>query len=193
MTGLFFIFEPMGTTENHSSFDKFNQLRLAGLDLKINRPLIIADRLRTPENMGSLLRLAGNIGAEKTIFISDVAHLFRLRKINKNAASAKNKTEWEIRDEDNLCKVVPPDYQIVAIETTDTAQNIFEFQFPEKVAFLVGNEVYGIRPEILKQTHHQVYIPIPGPVSSLNVSHALSVALFEWLRQQAVDNSNVKI
>lgn len=183
----------MGTTENHSSFDKFNKLRHKDFAKQSNKPIIVADRLRTPENMGSLLRLAGNIGAEKTIFISDVAHLFRLRKINKNAASAKEKTKWKIIDKDNLSTFIPADYQIVAIETTATAQNIFEFQFPEKVAFLVGNEVYGIRPEILKQTHHQVYIPIPGPVSSLNVSHALSVALFEWLRQQAVDNSNVKI
>lgn len=181
------------STENHSSFDKFNKLRQDGLSTQISRPLIVADRLRTPENMGSILRLAGNIGAAKTIFISDVAHLFRLRKINKNAASARDKTEWEIKDEDDLSKFIPPDYKIIAIETSKESHNIFEFQFPKKVAFLVGNEVYGIRPEILKQADHQVYIPIPGPVSSLNVSHALSVALFEWLRQQTGDPSNVKI
>lgn len=183
----------MKPSNNISSFKKFNELRKDNLSAHISKPLIVADRLRTPENMGSILRLAANIGAKKTLFISDVAHLFRLRKIKKNAASARDKTEWEIRDEDDLSKLIPSDYQLVAIETSEDAHNLFEFQFPEKVAFLVGNEVYGIRPEILKQAHHQVYIPIPGPVSSLNVSHALSVVIFEWLRQQTANPSNVKI
>jgi tRNA G18 (ribose-2'-O)-methylase SpoU len=135
--------------------------------------------------MGSVLRLAGNIGAEKTIFISDVAQDFRLRRIKKTASTATENTSWEILDKDQLQAFIPADYQIVAIETSEHAQNIFDFQFPEKTAFVVGNERYGIRPEILKQAAHHVYIPIPGPVSSLNVTHALSIALFEWLRQQS--------
>ncbi|MCF6171058.1 MAG: TrmH family RNA methyltransferase [Bacteroidales bacterium] len=173
----------MGAQENHSSYDKFNKLNLAGIYQKISRPIIVSDRLRTPENMGSVLRLAGNIGAEKTIFLSDVAQDFRLRRIKKTASTANENTPWEIRDENQLSTFIPAGFQIVAIETSEKAESIFDFQFPEKTAFIVGSERYGIRPEILKQAHHQVYIPIPGPVSSLNVTHALSVALFEWLRQ----------
>ncbi len=181
----------MSTTTNHSSFDKFNDLKLAEIYQKISRPIIVTDRLKNPENMGSVLRLAGNIGAEKTVFISDVAHQFRLRRIKKTAASEANeKTNWEILDENHLSTFIPSDYQIVAIETSEKAQSIFEFDFPEKTAFLVGNERFGVRPQILKQADHVVYIPNPGPVSSLNVTHALSIALFEWLRQQF---SNLKI
>ena len=175
----------MSTTANNSSFDKFNHLKLSEVYQKISKPIIVADRLRTPENMGSVLRLAGNIGVEKTIFISDVAHQFRLRRIKKTAAaSANEKTNWEILDEDDLSAFIPEDYQIIAIETSEKAQSIFDFKFPEKTAFIVGNERYGIRPEILKQADYVVYIPIPGPVTSLNVTHALAIALFEWLRQQ---------
>jgi len=133
--------------------------------------------------MGSVLRLAGNIGAEKTIFISDVAQDFRLRRIKKTASTANENTRWEILNEDQLSAFIPSAYQIVAIETSESAQSIFNFKFSEKTAFIVGNERYGIRPEILKQASHHVYIPVPGPVSSLNVTHALSIALFEWLRQ----------
>jgi len=173
----------MSQSANNSSFDKFKHLKLAEIYQRISRPIIITDRLRTPENMGSVLRLAGNIGAEKTIFISDTAHEFRLRRIKKTASTANENTNWEIRNEDQLSTFIPPDYQIIAIETSEKAQSIFNFKFPEKTAFIVGNERYGIRPEILKQAAHIVYIPVPGPVSSLNVTHALSVALFEWLRQ----------
>ena len=174
----------MSKSAINSSFDKFSDLKLAEIYQKTNRQIIVADRLRTPENMGSVLRLAGNIGAKKTIFISDTAHQFRLRRIKKTASTANENTNWEILNEDQLSTFIPSDYQIVAIETSEKAQSIFDFQFPEKTAFLVGNERYGIRPEILEQATQVVYIPVPGPVSSLNVTHALSVALFEWLRQQ---------
>jgi tRNA G18 (ribose-2'-O)-methylase SpoU len=188
--GLFLLLQhdtanPMSSSAHNSSFDKFNKLKLAEIYQKISRPIIVADRLRTPENMGSVLRLAGNIGAENTIFISDVAQDFRLRRIKKTASTANENTSWKILDEDQLSAFIPADYQIVAIETSEHAQNIFDFKFSEKTAFVVGNERYGIRPEILKQAAQHVYIPIPGPVSSLNVTHALSIALFEWLRQQS--------
>ncbi len=145
--------------------------------------MILADQLRAPENMGSVLRLAGNIGAGKTVFLSDIAGQFRSYKIKKTASGAFDKTDWEISGGNRLADFVPGDYQIIALETSTQAQNLFDFRFPEKCAFLVGSEVHGIRPEILNQADHQVYIPIPGPVSSLNVTHALSIALFEWLRQ----------
>jgi len=173
----------MSQSAPNSSFDKFNELRLSEVYQKLSRPIIITDRLRTPENMGSVLRLAGNIGAGNTFFLSDVAQDFRLRRIKKTASTANENTKWKILNEDQLSDFIPADYQIVAIETSESAQNIFGFQFKEKTAFIVGNERYGIRPEILAQANHQVYIPVPGPVSSLNVTHALSVALFEWLRQ----------
>lgn len=149
----------------------------------VSRPIIIADQIRTPENMGSILRLAGNIGAKKTLFISDVAHTFKNYKISKTASGAAEKVDWKIIQKEELTNYLPEDYTVVALETTDDAQDITYFKFPEKIVFIIGNEVGGISEELLNLTHHKVFIPIPGPTSSLNVSHALSIGLFEWLRQ----------
>jgi len=152
---------------------------------KVYKPIIIADQIRTPENMGSILRLAGNIGAGKTLFISDVAHTFKNYKISKTASGAANKVDWKIIKKEDVTNYLPEDYNIVALETTIDAEDIYQFQFPEKIAFIIGNEVAGISGDLLNLAHHKVLIPIPGPISSLNVSHALSIALFEWLRQMA--------
>ena len=51
------------------------------------------------------------------------------------------------------------------------------------MAFIVGSERDGLSNELLKQCDVVVYIPVPGPTRSLNVSHAAAVALFEWQRQ----------
>ena len=168
-----------------SSFDFFRELRANPRFQNIARPIIVADNLRTPENMGSVLRLAGNIGAVKTIFISETAHTFKNYKINRTASGASEKTDWTIiKKVSQLQELIPYDYQIIAIETASDAQNIFEFKFPEKVVFLIGNEVSGISENPMAMAKKSVYIPIPGPVSSLNVTHALSIATFEWLRQR---------
>lgn len=167
-----------------SSFDLFKKLKLSEIYENLSRPIIIADDIRTPENMGSIIRLGANIGADKVIFISEKATEFKNFKISKTASGAADKIDWQIVETFNVAKSLFPDnYSLIAIETSDDSKNIFETKFPERVAFVVGNEVKGISPEILKQINDKLYIPIPGAISSLNVTHALSVALFEWYRQ----------
>ena len=170
---------------NTNSHKLFKDMQLHETYEKVYKPIIIADQIRTPENMGSILRLAGNIGAGKTLFVSDVAHTFKNYKISKTASGAANKVDWKIIKKEDLTNYLPEDYNIVALETTIDAEDICQFQFPEKIAFIIGNEVAGISEDLLNLAHHKVLIPIPGPISSLNVSHALAIALFEWLRQMA--------
>ncbi|HJN07003.1 MAG TPA: TrmH family RNA methyltransferase [Bacteroidales bacterium] len=167
----------------NSSVDLFNKLGTSEILKGVSQPIIIADRLRTPENIGLILRLAGNINALNTLFISDEGHKFKKYKIIKTASGAVTKVDWKIIKPAELEDFLPNDYKIVALETCKDASSIFSFKFPKKVAFMVGNEVHGISEEMLSIAHQKVYIPVPGPISSLNVTHALSIALFEWLKQ----------
>lgn len=169
-----------------SSFELFQNLNHGDLYKNIARPIIIADNLKTPENMGSVLRLAGNIGAQKTLFISETAHQFKKYKIKRTASGAFDKTNWKIINYNELQNEIPDDYELTLLETTKQAKNIFSFRFPEKIALVIGNEMHGIRQELLSQTNQHIYIPVSGPLSSLNTTHALSVALFEWYRQMIV-------
>lgn len=148
----------------------------------IPRPIIFADNLLTPDNMGSMIRLSDNIGASEMIFLG--VEPTRLSRVRKCAASSKDNIKWYFTEENDLRKLIPSNKKIVAIETATNATNIYETELPADVAFIVGNESHGIREEILNQCDMVVYIPIPGPTRSLNVSHAASVALFEWYRQQ---------
>jgi tRNA G18 (ribose-2'-O)-methylase SpoU len=161
-----------------------NELMLYKLYEKLSRPIIISDGISNPENIGSILRVAGNIGALNSLFISDNNKIFSSNKIKQTASGAKDKVSWKTVNTSELKSNIPIDYTIVALETTADSQNIYQFKFPEKTAFLVGNEVYGICDEVLKFATHKVYIPIPGFISSLNVTHALAIAVFEWWRQQ---------
>jgi len=170
---------------NKNSYQLFRKLRTEEIYRNFSRPIIVADNLRTPENIGSVLRLAGNIGAKKVLFLKDKNSAdVRNWKIKKTASGADEKVDWEFCSYDELEKKIPPDYLLIAIETAENSTNIFETVLPEKAAFIVGNEVYGISEKLMKKVFKTVFIPVPGVISSLNVTHALSVVLFEWLRQK---------
>lgn len=159
------------------------------------RPVVIADHLMTPDNIGAMIRLADNIGATEMCFLGNEDE-HRLGKVRRAAASSRDNIRWYFTEESDLHKIVPNGKAIVAIETADNATCIYDTQLPENVAFVVGNERFGICEEVLAQCDMVVYIPVPGPTRSLNVSHAAAVALFEWQRQMlrkcGIKNSELK-
>ena len=149
---------------------------------RIPRPIVIADHLMTPDNLGAMIRLADNIGASEMCFLGKEDE-HRMGRVRRAAASSRDNIKWYFREETDLRKIVPEGKTIVAIETADNATCIYDTQLPENVAFIVGSESHGIRENLLAQCDMVVYIPVPGPTRSLNVSHAAAVALFEWQRQ----------
>ena len=164
------------------SNDLFSKLAPETLFERVPRPILIADHLLTPDNMGALIRLADNIGANEVCFLGrEEEH--RLGKVRRAAASSRDNIRWYFSEESDLHKIVPEGKTIVAIETADNATCIYDTQLPEDLAFIVGGESHGLSEELLSQCDMVVYIPVPGPTRSLNVSHAAAVALFEWQRQ----------
>ncbi len=144
-------------------------------------PIIVADMLRTPENIGSLIRIAANIGIKRVVSIENEPH--RGSKIRKTACMAWDYVELISATPENYKEFVPSDYQLVALETSSISQNIFKSELPRKMALVVGNEMDGTRQELLQDCPMHVHIPMSGPATSMNVSHAACVALFEWVRQ----------
>lgn len=164
------------------SNDLFKQNAPESLFQRIPRPIVIADHLMTPDNLGAMIRLADNIGASEMCFLGKEDE-HRMGRVRRAAASSRDNIKWYFSEETDLRKIVPDGKAIVAIETADNATCIYDTPLPENVAFIVGSESHGIREDILTQCDIVVYIPVPGPTRSLNVSHAAAVALFEWQRQ----------
>lgn len=164
------------------SNDLFGELAPETLYERVPRPILIADHLLTPDNMGALIRLADNIGASEICFLGNEDE-HRLGKVRRAAASSRDNIHWYFSEESDLRNIVPEGKTIVAIETADNATCIYDTQLPENVAFIVGGERHGLDEKLLAQCDMVVYIPVPGPTRSLNVSHAAAVALFEWQRQ----------
>ncbi len=172
------------------SNDLFGELSPETLYEHVPRPIVIADHLMTPDNIGAMVRLADNIGATEICFLGKEDE-HRLGKVRRAAASSRDNIQWYFSEESDLRKIVPQGKRIVAIETADNATCIYDTQLPEDVAFIVGSERNGLSEDLLEQCDMVVYIPVPGPTRSLNVSHAAAVALFEWQRQMLAKTRDV--
>lgn len=167
----------------NNSYELFKSKGFSNKNTDLAPLIIVADNIQSPMNVGAILRLAANLNALKTWFVYEEDPGFRQYKIKSTSSGASEKTIWEIITPEKIEDVLPSDYEVIAIETTEQAQNIFETKFPEKVVLMVGNERYGISEPVLKLAKRHVFIPVPGNLSSLNVTHALAVGLYEWYRQ----------
>lgn len=152
-----------------------------GIKNKIH-PIIVCWKLKTPTNIGSILRIADNMGCEKVILV-DENPLFRKGKIKQTAQSSFNAVKWKFYDSKTWMDNIPEEYHIIAIETTSSAKNLYKTTLPEKCVLVLGNEKVGINPEILKKCNKSIFIPMKGSNKSMNVGHALTIVLGEWIRQ----------
>lgn len=166
----------MMETNSNAFFDNQKYPELSG------KPVIAAWQIINPENIGNMLRLADNVGAED-VFILGTNFQLRMSSIRKTAGLSFNNVRLTFISPEDFFDQLNPDIKLVAIETSEDSTNIFTTELPEKIIFLLGNERNGLPDEILQKCAFKVHIPMTGKCKSMNVSHALSVALFEWQRQ----------
>ncbi len=147
-----------------------------------SRLIIAVWKLGNPGNMGSVIRLGHNLGAEKVLFVDDEIKK-RESRIKKTAGFSFYQQPWEVIGEGQFFPSIPDGYKLVALETCEGSENIYETVLPEKMLLLGGNESHGLPGNVIMQSNLLVHIPMPGDCKSMNISHALSLAGFEWYRQ----------
>jgi 23S rRNA (guanosine2251-2'-O)-methyltransferase len=73
--------------------------------------------------------------------------------------------------------------KVLASEMT-AKQKVFELDFKEPVAIVMGGEERGIHPALLRICDEQFKIPMHGNFESLNVSVATGMILYEAMKQR---------
>ncbi len=154
---------------------------------------VLLDNVRSMYNVGAFFRAADGAGLEKLCLCGITAHPPK-KAISKTALGAEESVPWE-HDWDAVKmaeKLRRGGFAIAAIETSPHSVDLFDWQprFPVCVAF--GNEVEGLRPELLEMAETRVRIPMLGQKRSLNVATAGGIVLYELLRKYRVLKMNAK-
>lgn len=149
---------------------------------------LIIDNVRSAYNVGAMFRTAEAIGIEKIYLVgytpSPIDRFGRAQKeIAKTALGAESNIPYEKHEGIPLLleELKQKRIQIVSLEQTERAVDYKTYVPRGDTAFVVGNEVEGVRKELLDASSAVVFIPMRGEKESLNVSVAAGVALFRIL------------
>lgn len=148
-------------------------------------PLVfILHNLRSAFNVGSIFRTAECFGVSK-IYLCGYTPLPTQGKLAKTAMGTDALVEWEeaLKIPELLKSLRNQNYHIVALETTSHAVDLAKDFLDSPTAFVLGNERFGIDPEILELCSEVRKIPLRGRKNSLNVGVATAIATYEFSRQ----------
>jgi TrmH family RNA methyltransferase len=150
--------------------------------------LLIADNLRDPGNLGTVLRTAAAAGVQAVLLSPQTVDAYS-PKVVRSAMGAHFhlpilEPGWEgIRSMLKRSSTGTP-LQVFAAEANH-GEAIWQVDLSHPLALLVGSEAEGPSPEGLALADRIVHIPMPGPSESLNAAAATAVILFEVVRQRS--------
>jgi 23S rRNA (guanosine2251-2'-O)-methyltransferase len=151
---------------------------------------LLLHNIRSVHNVGSIFRTADAAGVSKIILSgyspTPLDRFGRERKdFTKVSLGAEKSVPWEYKPilTPTLKKLKKEGFEIVAIEQHKQSKNLFNYVPQNKnIAVVMGNEVRGVSPAVLKACDTILEIPMQGKKESLNVSVAAGVALFTLTR-----------
>lgn len=146
--------------------------------------ILVLDRITDIRNFGAIARTAECLGVDTILIPEQNAAAINADAI-KTSAGALYKIivcrTWNLKIALQFMK--DSGIQLIAC-TEKTNNNIYQLDYKSPTAIIIGSEEDGISSEILKLSNAKVKIPMYGKISSLNVSVATGIVLYEAIKQR---------
>jgi TrmH family RNA methyltransferase len=144
---------------------------------------LVAERLRDPGNLGTVLRTADAVGAGGVILIGECTDPFSVEAVRASMGAlftvALVRSEWGAF----LAWLRAGEGQLVGLHLDGAV----DYQLPDyrpPTFLLTGNEAQGMPPEMARDCDLLVKIPMLGRADSLNAAVATAVMAYEVLNQR---------
>ncbi len=144
--------------------------------------VLVLDNIRSMMNTGSVFRTADAFLLEGIVlcgFTATPPH----REIQKTALGATESVAWEYFEKttEAILQLKQAGYTVAALEQTTESVDlrIFQANAKKKYAFVFGNEVKGVDPEVLALCDLCLEIPQFGTKHSLNISVTAGMVIWD--------------
>ena len=146
--------------------------------------IILLDRITDVRNFGAIARTAECAGADAVVIPMRGAAQVNADAVKTSAGALNNIAVCRVpKLETALSYLRDSGLRTVAVsEKAKRAPDDCDFSVP--LALVMGSEENGISTELLAACDESVCIPMQGSTSSLNVSVACGIVLFEAVRQR---------
>lgn len=153
--------------------------------LETAKLLVILDGVEDPHNLGAIIRTAHAAGVDAVV-VPERRSAQLTETVDRAAAGALeylpvvrvtniSRTLEELKEHR---------FWIYGLDERGT-ESYDTVEFTAPTAIVLGGEGKGLHQNVQKHCDFLLRIPMAGPISSLNVSVATGVVLFEWRRRAA--------
>jgi 23S rRNA (guanosine2251-2'-O)-methyltransferase len=151
---------------------------------------LVLHNIRSTHNVGAIFRTAEGFGVKHIVISGYTPYPLRpldarlphiaqkiTSQIHKTALGTETIVPFEVVD-DISSWLKTNTLPLIALEQAPNSVSIESFSPPSSFVLLLGEEVSGIEPWLLKICDHILEIPMKGKKESFNVSIATGIALY---------------
>ena len=154
--------------------------RLATIDRSSAKIWLVAQALRDPGNLGTMLRTGDAVGAGGLILLDDCADQFSVEAVRARMGEVLTKAVVKARWEEFEGWLREAEGQLVAASLRD-AQDYRHAPYAAPCFLMVGNESRGLPETYEMACDLRVTMPMRGRADSLNAAVAAAVLAYEAL------------
>lgn len=151
--------------------------------------IVVLDDVRSMYNVGSVFRTSDAFRVE-AIYLCGITACPPHTEIHKTALGAEDTVEWKHfgNTMDAVESLKTDGYYIISIEQCEGSTMLQSMQVEpgKKYAVILGNEVKGVKQEVVDASDGCLEIPQFGTKHSLNVSTTAGMVIWEFAKQMIV-------
>ncbi len=148
--------------------------------------ILLAESLRDPGNLGTVIRSCAALGIERLIVTDDCADLYNPRTV-RAAMGGLFSLHIDIVSKEELPSLIVSlrvhGRRIYAAALRSDAQSIGSFSLEKADAFVIGNEGHGLSNSVCDACDACAIIPMTEGSESLNAAAAAAICIWETVRK----------
>lgn len=151
--------------------------------------VVVLDDVRSMYNVGSVFRTSDAFRVE-AIYLCGITSVPPHAEIHKTALGAEDSVEWTYfkNTVDAVSELKAKGYEVLAVEQVENSMKLQDFKAEHgmKYAVVMGNEVKGVKQEVVDICHNTLEIPQYGTKHSMNVSVTTGIIIWKFAEQLIV-------
>ena len=145
---------------------------------------LLLDQVSDVRNFGAIIRTAECTGVNGIIIQKSGSAPVNAETIKTSAGAAFKIPICKVDHiKDAMFQLQAENIKLIAA-TEKTEDSVFDIDFNQPVAIVMGSEHKGVSNSVLKMADYKAKLPLLGDIESLNVSVACGVFLYEAIRQR---------
>ncbi len=147
---------------------------------------VVIENVHDPHNVSAIFRTCDAVGVPKISLLYNTEEFPKISRISSSSANKWIEKERFSETEECFDSLRKEGFKIYSTMLDETAKSIYDIDFTQKIAIVMGNEHRGVSEQAARHSDGLIYIPMHGMIQSLNVSVATAVILYEAQRQRLV-------